>query len=333
MILWIGLFAACAAVIAAAGWALIQAVEEIAERTGLGRAFLGMILVATITSLPELSTGISAVTLADAPDIAVGDIVGSCVFNLLLFAVADTTSRNVAFYGRLHSSHNLTAAFGVVLLGVLALAILAPGGARLAIGHVGAYSLLLAGLYFGAASLLYAVDVRATPAPQEEVNAPPRETLRPAVARCVAAGVAVTVAGALLAVSADRIAALANLGESFVGVLFVAAATSLPELVAVLAAVRIQAFDLAAGGLLGSNLFNMVVLAIDDIAYTDGPLLASASESLAISAVIAMVMTATVIAALNYVRRTTPQLVDYWAGAALVGLYLFNAWLIFPTAR
>lgn len=129
MLAWIVSFLIAAAVIAWAGWRLIQAVDLIAERTGLGRVFLGMILVATITSLPELATGISAVVVAQAPDIAVGDVIGSCVFNLLLFAVADAASPKLAFYGSLRPSHNLTAAFGVVLLGVLAIAILAPGGA------------------------------------------------------------------------------------------------------------------------------------------------------------------------------------------------------------
>jgi len=137
------------------------------------------------------------------------------------------------------------------------------------------------------------------------------------------------VAGAFLAISADAIAEAAGLSDSFVGVLPVATATSLPELVTVLAALRIGAYDLVAGNLLGSNLFNMVVLAVDDLAYREGPLLATASNILAAPAVIAMIMTAVVIAALNYVRRAKPGPIDLWAGASLVALYLLNAWLLF----
>jgi cation:H+ antiporter len=290
-----------------------------------------MILVATITSLPELSTGVSAVVLAGSPDIAVGDVIGSCVFNLLLFAVADMICPRGAFYSRLSQTHNLTAAFSMLLLGILALAILVPETARFSIGHVGVYPLILAALYFGAARLLYAVNVSPTGA-SEESTLGPAISLRSAVVRCVIAASAIMAAGILLALSASRIAAEASLTESFVGSLLVAAATSMPELAVTVAAVRLGAFDVAAGNLLGSNLFNMLILVVDDIAYVEGPLLASVSATLAVPAVVAIVMTAIVIAALNYVKRTTPRLVDAGAGFSLLALYVFNAWLIFVSS-
>jgi cation:H+ antiporter len=58
--------------------------DIIAEKSGLSRGWVGLILLATATSQPELVTGLSSVTVARVPDIAVGDIMGSCVFNLLL---------------------------------------------------------------------------------------------------------------------------------------------------------------------------------------------------------------------------------------------------------
>jgi cation:H+ antiporter len=325
--IWVPLFVLCALVIARAGWILIAAVDVVAERTGLARAFLGMILVATITSLPELATGVSAVTLAGSPDIAVGDVVGACVFNLLLFAVADVTSPRVAFYGGLSPTHNLTAAFSTMLLGLLVLAILTPDTARVSIGHVGIYSVILALLYLGATRLLYAVNIPPKTGSEEKTSGPTM-SLRAATLRCTAAAGAVTGAGILLAISGSRIAEAANLTDSLVGALFVAAATTMPELATTLAAVRARSYDLAAGNLLGSNLFNMLILVVDDLAYLDGPLLAAADEALAIPAVVAIVMTTVVIAALNYVKRTTPRIVDLWAGLSLAGLYLLNAWLL-----
>jgi cation:H+ antiporter len=327
MILSVAVFLGCAVVIGVAGWVLVAAADVVAERTKLERAFLGMVLVATVTSLPELSTGLGAVTLAGSPDIAVGAVVGSCVFNLLLFVLADAASGRVAFYGQLRTSHNLTAAFGIVQLGLLAVAMLAPDAARIMIGPVGLYSVLLAALYFGSARLLYAVGVSTAPE-VEEAPARSAMSLRGAITRCVISGVAVILAGAVLAVSADRIAEAARLSDSLVGLLLVAAVTSLPELVTVLAAVRLKAYDLAAGNLLGSNVFNMVLLVVYDAAWLDGSLLSSASDTIAESAVLAIVMTAVIVAALNFVRRTRRQVVDYWAGAALVALYLFNAWLV-----
>jgi hypothetical protein len=71
---------------------------------------------------------------------------------------------------------------------------------------------------------------------------------------------------------------------------------------------------------------------IDDVAYFDGPLLASASNVLAIPAVVAIIMTAVVIAALNYVKRTKPHGVDVWAGVSLSALYALNAWVLFSNS-
>jgi len=86
MIVWQQL-AAGLAVIGFAGVRLSLHGEIIAEKSGLNRGWVGLILLATATSLPELVTGLSSLTVAHVPDIALGDIMGSCVFNLLLLAV------------------------------------------------------------------------------------------------------------------------------------------------------------------------------------------------------------------------------------------------------
>ena len=75
---WLQLLASSSA-IAIAGYWLARYGDVIAEKTKLGGTWIGVILVATVTSLPELATGVSAVTVANAPDIAVGDVLGSCV--------------------------------------------------------------------------------------------------------------------------------------------------------------------------------------------------------------------------------------------------------------
>ena len=76
MELWIG-FIICTAVIVYSGTKLSKYGDIIAEKTGLGRAWVGLVLMASVTSLPELITGISSVSFANVPDIAVGDVLGS----------------------------------------------------------------------------------------------------------------------------------------------------------------------------------------------------------------------------------------------------------------
>ena len=73
---WIN-FAIALAIIIFAGTRLARYGDAIAEKTGLGRLWIGLILLAAITSVPELATGISSVALVGDPDLAVGALFGS----------------------------------------------------------------------------------------------------------------------------------------------------------------------------------------------------------------------------------------------------------------
>src|SRR3972149_3233117 len=92
MLLWLG-FIACTSVIVYSGTRLSKYGDIIAEKTGLGRTWAGVVLMPSVTSLPELVTGISSVTCADVPDIAVGDILGACVLNMLTLSLLDVIYR------------------------------------------------------------------------------------------------------------------------------------------------------------------------------------------------------------------------------------------------
>ena len=147
MLVWLNL-AICIAAIGLAGARLSRYGDVIAEKTGLGRSWVGLIMLATVTSLPELVTGISAVTIAGVPDIAVGDVLGSCVFNLAILVVVDLLHPAESIYSRASRGHILSAGFGIVMIGAVALSLqLARRGETLAIGHIGAYTPLVVALY------------------------------------------------------------------------------------------------------------------------------------------------------------------------------------------
>src|SRR4030066_2157285 len=93
-------FPLCAVLIAAAGTRLSRYGDVIADKPGLSGTWVGLVLLATVTSLPELVTGVSAVTIADTPDIALGDVLGSCVFNLLILTILDFLQREESVYTR-----------------------------------------------------------------------------------------------------------------------------------------------------------------------------------------------------------------------------------------
>ena len=116
-------FIVCSLAIVYAGMKLSVYGDRIAELTGLGNAWIGLILMASITSLPELITGISSVAILNAPDLAAGDIFGSCVFNLLILSVLDALHKKPVF-SLVRNTHVFAGACAIILITISGLGIL-----------------------------------------------------------------------------------------------------------------------------------------------------------------------------------------------------------------
>jgi cation:H+ antiporter len=328
LVLWLE-FAFCAALIAAAGPVLTQYGDVIARLTGLSRSWIGLILLATATSLPELFTGISAVTVAGAPNIAVGDALGSCIFNLAMLVILDEMSREEPLYRRIDQGHILTAGFGVILIGTAgALLLLSHNGLVFRFLHISIYTPLIVILYFVAMRAAF-VYQRRTPRPPQIIKSERDITLTQALVRYGLASAVVVGAGSWLPFIGRDIAASMGWQTSFVGTLMIAAATSLPELVVTISALRLNAVDMAIGNLLGSNLFDILILAIDDIAYDKGPLLATVSPAHAVSAFAAAIMSGIFIVALLFKPETRLRGTIGWTSLALLLVYLFASYAIY----
>ena len=318
--------ALCALLIGVAGPALTRYGDAIARLTGVSRSWVGLALLATATSLPELFTGISAVGAAAAPDIAVGNVLGSCVINLAMLVILDASSREEPMYRRVDQGHILTAGFGVILIGFVgALVLLARNGLELRFFHVGAYTPLLAVLYFVAMRAAFMYEHRNRP-PVPIVEPEPGITLGRAVRRYLAAAAVVVGAGLWLPFVGLEIANAMGWRTTFVGTLMIAAATTLPELAVTIGAVRIGAIDMAVANLLGSNLFNVLILAIDDLAYFDRPLLSAVSPSHAVSAFAATIMSGIFIVGLLYRPESRFRGTIGWCSLSLLLVYLLSAY-------
>lgn len=319
-------FLACLLVIGAAGYQLTRFGDAIAEKAGLSRSWVGVALLASVTSLPELATGISAVTVAGVPDIAVGDVLGSCVFNLLILVALDYLYRREPVYTRARQGHIVSAGFGTALLGFTGLNLLLyQQGAAPALGHVGLYTPMLVLFYAVAMRVLYRYEREQLAGFVEEEPTHPGLTLRQAVAGYAAAGLVVVAAGTWLPFVADALAEQMGWGQSFVGTLLVAAVTSAPEVVVTLAAVRLGAVDMAMGNLLGSNLFNLVILAVDDLLYLEGPLFAGVSGAHVASALSAMTMSGLAILGLALRPASRVARTVSWVSVFLLAAYLLNS--------
>ncbi len=328
--IWLSLLA-CLAVIGFAGWRLSRYGDILAEKTGLSASWIGLILLATATSLPELVTGVSAVTAAMAPDIAAGDVLGSSVFNLLILVLLDAFYRRESLYTRAAQGHILSAALGALLIGISGFSLLLErSGFSPSLGHVGFYSPLIVLVYVAAMRAVFQYEKRTLSEFTEAAVARyPDITLHDAWRGYLLAAAAIVAAGSWLPFVAKDLAEIMGWQQSFVGTLLVAAITSAPEAAVTLSALRIGAVDMAIANLLGSNLFNIAVLAVDDLFYAPGPLLAAISPSHAVTALTAVMMSALVIVGLIYRPQGRDVAGLSWISIGLFLLYLLNTWVLF----
>lgn len=334
MLLWLQLLL-CLTVIGYAGYFLSRYGDIISDKTGMSASWIGLILLSTATSLPELVTGISAVTAAGAPDIAVGDALGSTVFNLLILVVLDALYKRETLYGRAAQGHILSASLGTILIAFAGFSLLLDhAGLSPRIGHVGFYSPFIVLVYLVAMRAVYSYE-RRTLSEYTEVSAEryPGVTLRSAIKGYTLAALAVVIAGSWLPFVAKDISELMGWGQSFVGTLLVAAVTSAPEAAVTISALRIGALDMAIANLLGSNLFDVIILAIDDLFHTQGPLLAHVDASHVLTTFTAVMMSALVTVGFIFRPQGRALFGLTWVSLGLFMLYVLNSWILFEHAH
>lgn len=310
-----GEFLLLAGVVAAAGSLLARSADAIAEVTGLGRLLIGSLMLAAVTSLPELSVDIAAVR-AGLTDLAAGDLFGSSLMNLLILAGIDLTIRSGrGMLSREAASHALSATLGIALTSLAGLAVLTAGKLpEVTLLGISGWSWAILLAYLLGARMIFidqrisvrlAAEARAEAAVAEPPHAATGPLWRSALL-FAAAAVVLVLTGPRLAHVAGDLAEQTGLGGTFVGTTLVAVSTSLPELVASITAVRLGAVDLAIGNTLGSNAFNMVLFAPLD-AFHEGPLFAAVSTSHAVTAFAVVIATAiAILGQLYHAERRLP---------------------------
>src|SRR3989338_6701422 len=272
MVLIVFQFFLSALVIIAAGSFLTKFADKIADVTGWGKMFVGGLLLAGATSLPELMVDLKAVRL-DLPDLAVGDLLGSSLSNLLILATLDfafpSAFRRTAFSPAfLH--HSLAAVLTIVLTSIVGIGI----ASRLETSFFGVslFSWAVVVVYLYGLRLIYLEGnyQAVTPLVAEEQQPSEATRYKPlllAFSGYIASALVILAAAPFLVHAADQLAKQSGLGHTFIGTTLVALATSLPELVATLAAFRMGAPDLALGNIFGSNAFNMILFVPLDFMY------------------------------------------------------------------
>lgn len=286
---WI-IFIATSAIVVVAAIKLAEYGDIIAVRTQLGGLFVGTILLAGATSLPEMIASISAFR-SGVPDLAAGNFFGSNMVNVVLLALVDLFHFQVPLLRRVAVSHALTATLASLLMLTAVIAILAE--IDITIGWVGLDALALIVIYFAGIWLIQRESngPTASTAPAKVAPAPGFPTLRKGIIGFVVAAVVLMAVVPQLVNASTEIAVITGLGTGFVGTALLSIVTSLPELLAAMAAMRINAFDMAVGNLLGSSVFNMLAIGIADFFYVDGRFLGAIDPAFAMVGLLGLLLT------------------------------------------
>lgn len=320
-------FGLCALVIFLAGKKLSHYGDQLAEKTGLGKAFIGLVLMSAVTSLPELMVGISSSAIVQSADLAVGDILGSCAANLAILAIMDVYCKpDHPLLGSVSQSQILAAALGIILLTLACLGLFLREE-FIVLPYIGVSSLLFAIIYFFALKLIYK-NQKKNPEASTQSHEVSDLSLKGVLLRYLLFAVIIIGAALFLPHFAEQIADKTGLGKSFVGTLMLAVSTSLPEIAVSIASVRMGAVDMAVGNLLGSNIFNMFILFLDDIFYPLGPILKSASDTLMIPALCTIMMSAITIIGISYKNKVKGFLMD-WDTLMILLVYLIGLGLLY----
>lgn len=280
LVAWvIAQFLSSAIVIVVSGIFLTRYADRIAEITKLGRLLVGSVFLAAATSLPELFVDISAVR-ANMPNMAVGDLFGSSLFNLLILAIADLVHKGkTLLFSRASAQHALAASMSISVTAIAGIGVLLGSYLKdYSFGDisVGSAAVLTAYL-FGLRIIYFDQGFRGKHRSALTSDAGRySEKLLKAIGGYLLGATMILVTAPFMAESAGQIADNTGLGKTFVGTTLVAFSTSLPEFVSTITAVRMGAFDLALGNIFGSNAFNMILLVPLDFFYR-GSLLASVS--------------------------------------------------------
>ncbi|HOO58885.1 MAG TPA: hypothetical protein PK273_06270, partial [Anaerolineaceae bacterium] len=249
-------FILSAAVITFAAMQLAKYGDVIGLRTGLGGMFVGTLLLAAATSLPELITTISAIQ-SGVPNLAAGNLFGSNMFNMFLIAVVDMVHTSRRMSSKEAYKHALTGSLAVLMSVLAVFFIVAELPLHINVGNfeVGFDGLTMIIAYFFAIALLRRQSRMQSLGHADTVIPEGLPSLTTAILWFAgAAGVLIFATPWMVNVS-TRIADITGLGTTFIGSTLVAAVTSLPETVATIEAGRIGADDMAISNLYGSNMF------------------------------------------------------------------------------
>lgn len=240
-------------------------VDELDKKSNISGAVIGGVLLATITSMPEFITSITATVFRDNPGLAFGNVFGSNLFNIVILAVADLFFIKHLFFNKVKTAKKTNGLVIIMYLTfLLPLLLYNLGWLELTVKGIGI------GLGFNLISvviiILYILSIKNMSSEETESNDETSDLSYKKIAIMFGLWSLVVISSSFfVTVVVDMIDAKLNLGSSFAGAIFLGVATSLPELTAVITLFKLKNHEAALGNIVGSNIFNMTILSTVDI--------------------------------------------------------------------
>ena len=288
-------FVVAAALIVLAAMQLAKYGDVIAARTNLGGMFIGVLLLAGATSLPELLTSINSINMG-SPELSAGNFFGSSAFNMFILAILDVLAGSQRVLRTSQKRHLVSGGFAVFMCTLVIFFLVANPiltQMHFNVAWIGIDSIIIMAAYVFAIYMIEKSEQESavsTEMSEEELAEIP--SLKVGLIGFAAAAVVLGIVCPFMVRAAERISEITGLGTSFVGSTLVALVTSLPEMVTSISAISIGAADMALGNLFGSNMFNMFGIGIADAFYTGGRFLGTVDNSFVVVGMLGVLMTA-----------------------------------------
>ncbi|MBR6089289.1 MAG: sodium:calcium antiporter [Anaerolineaceae bacterium] len=327
-------FVVAAALIVIAAMQLAKYGDVIAARTKLGGMFIGVLLLAGATSLPELLTSINSINMG-APELSAGNFFGSSAFNMFILAILDVAGRDQRVLRTSNKRHLVSGGFAVFICTLVIFLLVANPiltELNFNIGWVGVDSIIIMLFYVLAIYMIQQSEQETVSTEMTEEELADIPSLKVGLLGFTAAAVVLGIVCPFMVRAAEQISEITGLGTSFVGSSLVALVTSLPEMVTSISAISIGAADMALGNLFGSNMFNMFGIGIADVFYTKGRFLSTVDNPFIVVGMLGALMTAFGLLG-NIVKfKRIGRIMDVDA-AILTVLYFSGMYLLFVMSR
>jgi len=323
-------FCACALLILYTGYKLSYYGDVICEKTSLTKSLMGFVFLSLATALPEFITSIGSITVVDSPNLAAGNALGSILINLMIIALLDLAQGKGPLLYEVSMNHILSAGLCIIALGFISLFIFLRSFLDIQSGilNFGFDSLILLFIYALGIRLMFGYKGRKKPGEKPKVAMPlyKHVHLRTTLAKFSLCFIAIVFLALWLAKTGEEIVKVMGWSDVLVGTFFLALATSLPELVVSLTALKF-AVDMAIGNILGANFLDIMILPVCDIFFRRGQILSYIFPVHLITTSLAIILTAIVIIGLIY-RSRKSFLRMGWDAIAMITTFILGSYFL-----